>query len=277
MYGKGWNGKGSGGGKGGWGGEEMMMQMMMMLAKGKGKGGGWQGEEDYGDGKRGSKRKHRAGASRGSGISDETIAAIDIEEATSDEVQAFVDEHACEAHAVTKFKNLNPKLQKIVINQGSMADAKDQTAVLMSRVRRIVDLKPGDWFCPKCSDIVFGKNDACRKCGEERSEEQKLANAERIGNLKVQEATHEEVLAFLSENSSCEAHAVEKFQALDPKIQKIIMKQGTMGDARDPTAVLMSRIRRANEIRPGDWVCSNCADLQFAKNDKCRKCGAAKS
>ena len=25
-----------------------------------------------------------------------------------------------------------------------------------------------------------------------------------------------------------------------------------------------------------DWICSNCGDLQFARNDKCRKCGEPK-
>jgi len=25
--------------------------------------------------------------------------------------------------------------------------------------------RPGDWTCPSCSDQVFAKNDACRKCG----------------------------------------------------------------------------------------------------------------
>eukprot|EP00746_Dinoflagellata_sp_MGD_P084887 gnl/MRDRNA2_/MRDRNA2_33654_c0_seq1.p1 gnl/MRDRNA2_/MRDRNA2_33654_c0~~gnl/MRDRNA2_/MRDRNA2_33654_c0_seq1.p1 ORF type:complete len:309 (+),score=51.07 gnl/MRDRNA2_/MRDRNA2_33654_c0_seq1:95-1021(+) len=30
------------------------------------------------------------------------------------------------------------------------------------------------------------------------------------------------------------------------------------------------------ESRPGDWYCPNCNDLQFARNDKCRRCGEAK-
>merc|ERR1719359_593610 len=28
-------------------------------------------------------------------------------------------------------------------------------------------------------------------------------------------------------------------------------------------------------MKPGDWVCYSCGDLQFAKNTECRKCGAA--
>jgi predicted RNA-binding Zn-ribbon protein involved in translation (DUF1610 family) len=26
----------------------------------------------------------------------------------------------------------------------------------------------------------------------------------------------------------------------------------------------------------GDWICSACGDLQFARNTQCRRCGAAK-
>merc|ERR1719291_991385 len=29
--------------------------------------------------------------------------------------------------------------------------------------------------------------------------------------------------------------------------------------------------------KPGDWTCTACGDLQFARNAACRKCGAAKS
>eukprot|EP00929_Paragymnodinium_shiwhaense_P018746 TRINITY_DN12_c0_g1_i1.p1 TRINITY_DN12_c0_g1~~TRINITY_DN12_c0_g1_i1.p1 ORF type:complete len:369 (+),score=96.46 TRINITY_DN12_c0_g1_i1:95-1201(+) len=34
--------------------------------------------------------------------------------------------------------------------------------------------------------------------------------------------------------------------------------------------------RDAGEMRPGDWVCEKCGDLQFAKNTSCRMCGAPK-
>lgn len=30
-------------------------------------------------------------------------------------------------------------------------------------------LRPGDWRCPKCQDHVFARNDACRRCGTDRS------------------------------------------------------------------------------------------------------------
>mmetsp|Transcript_84012 Transcript_84012/g.133158 ORF Transcript_84012/g.133158 Transcript_84012/m.133158 type:complete len:406 (+) Transcript_84012:86-1303(+) len=30
------------------------------------------------------------------------------------------------------------------------------------------DLKPGDWKCEKCGDLVFARNNACRRCGNSR-------------------------------------------------------------------------------------------------------------
>merc|ERR1719424_1014717 len=32
-----------------------------------------------------------------------------------------------------------------------------------------------------------------------------------------------------------------------------------------------------NVPRGGDWYCGNCHDLQFARNDKCRRCGTART
>merc|ERR1712176_36360 len=31
-----------------------------------------------------------------------------------------------------------------------------------------------------------------------------------------------------------------------------------------------------SDMRPGDWMCPACGDLQFAKNANCRQCGMAR-
>ncbi|CAJ1327212.1 unnamed protein product [Effrenium voratum] len=31
-----------------------------------------------------------------------------------------------------------------------------------------------------------------------------------------------------------------------------------------------------DKARPGDWTCPGCGDLQFARNQACRRCGVAK-
>merc|ERR1712107_816813 len=30
---------------------------------------------------------------------------------------------------------------------------------------------------------------------------------------------------------------------------------------------------KGKDLRPGDWYCPACNDLQFSRNDTCRKCG----
>lgn len=32
------------------------------------------------------------------------------------------------------------------------------------------DIREGDWYCPKCADFQFGRNSACRMCGEPKPE-----------------------------------------------------------------------------------------------------------
>merc|ERR1712134_42100 len=62
------------------------------------------------------------------------------------------------------------------------------------------------------------------------------------------------------------------------------MEKGGMEEARNRTAVLLDRIKRAwkgelnvdfpqHQPLPGDWYCPKCNDLQFARNIECRKCG----
>jgi len=93
-----------------------------------------------------------------------------------------------------------------------------------------------------------------------------------------------EVEQFLMLNP-VEAHAQEKFRAMDPHVQKWVINRGNLDMAitRDPTGALISRMAKLSQVAsgqvhvpPGDWVCQNCGDHQFARNVTCRSCGAAK-
>mmetsp|Transcript_23177 Transcript_23177/g.46964 ORF Transcript_23177/g.46964 Transcript_23177/m.46964 type:complete len:213 (+) Transcript_23177:29-667(+) len=99
---------------------------------------------------------------------------------------------------------------------------------------------------------------------------------ERLAALSVPEATPKEVQLFLETHPGIEPHCVEKLVDTHAKLQKVIIDMGPMSDAKDYTALLMSRIKQVNSIRSGDWVCLGCHDLQFAKNALCRKCGTPK-
>merc|ERR1712217_897857 len=65
-----------------------------------------------------------------------------------------------------------------------------------------------------------------------------------------------------------------------PQLRRLVMDAGSLLQARDPTALLMSRMKQAEagtlkvmQTKPGDWECSNCGELNFARNTSCRACG----
>lgn len=196
------------------------------------------------------------------------------------DVQAFLDENGIQPHAGDQFKIMTPDLQKRIMENGSLAEARDRTAVLicrMAKARRgqLSDTPtpaplPGDWYCPSCNDLQFQRNATCRKCG--------AANP-------VEGASAEDVSNFLSSHH-IQPSVAEQFRNLAPGLQKLCMEKGSMADARDPTAVLISRmtaVRKGHQPDspmqpkvdplPGDWYCPKCNDLQFKKNASCRKCG----
>jgi len=89
-----------------------------------------------------------------------------VEPAAPQEVDAFLAVHpGIQPHAMAKLKSMDPRMQRVVINKGSMADARDPTAVLMQRCSALTALSPGDWICFSCYDHQFSKNSACRRCG----------------------------------------------------------------------------------------------------------------
>lgn len=240
-------------------------------------------------------------------------------------VQQFLSNNTIQPHAVQQFMQLTPQQQQNVMERGSLHDARDPTAVLISRIAKsdaTVERRAGDWNCPTCGDFQFQRNIVCRSCGTPnanpvppkpapspnafsykrkmcmhylkgqctRGEMCTFAHGDeeiQMAKMAVQFQTAvppdmsnqaPEVQAFLL-NNRIQPHAASQFLQLSPAEQRNVMDRGSLHDARDPTAVLITRMtRRAleTEIRkPGDWNCPNCNDWQFARNVTCRHCGCA--
>lgn len=92
--------------------------------------------------------------------------------ATPEDVEQFLILNLVEPHAQRKFREMEPKVQRLVINKGSLAGARDATAAFIGRMASIEKiakgdfvLPPGDWICVACGDHQFMRNDSCRKCG----------------------------------------------------------------------------------------------------------------
>eukprot|EP00930_Biecheleria_cincta_P072641 TRINITY_DN59_c0_g1_i7.p1 TRINITY_DN59_c0_g1~~TRINITY_DN59_c0_g1_i7.p1 ORF type:complete len:203 (+),score=34.57 TRINITY_DN59_c0_g1_i7:153-761(+) len=164
------NKKGGGGGFGGFGGDGNYMAMLaaLMAAKGGGKGKGGGGPcgkpgckwcamgECWGSGGGGGKGKG------GGGNIDEV--AKGIMPCDPSEVDVFLAMHQVEPNAESKLRGLDPRLQRVVIAQGSMAEARSQTGMLIMRCARASKVSPGDWICPACNDLQYSRNTACRQC-----------------------------------------------------------------------------------------------------------------
>merc|ERR1712048_298695 len=195
-------------------------------------------------------------------------------------VEAFLAHSSVDFHAADMLRGLPPDLQKMAINKGSLQDARDQTAVLISRMnlatqtrgitqpslKQGFETKPGDWVCPGCLDLQFARNATCRKCQTPNP------------TLQVADPVVDEFLL----SNEIQDHAAMRFKGLDKATQEMIMSRGSLEGSRDKTAVLMSRMRqaaegtltsRSAEPQNGDWYCPNCNDLQFRRNQMCRKCG----
>lgn len=150
-----------------------------------------------------------------------------------------------------------------MIQMGSMADSENQTKMLMSRCSRFV--APGEPGEPKApgTSTTSGASKRRKKEGDQEAL-QSLPDAESA-----------DVQAFL------DAHPVDekakaKFLAMNPKAQTAVLNMGSMSEARDPTAMLISRCVMVSTLRPGDWCCPACSFINFAKKSECKNCGAAK-
>merc|ERR1740117_1675190 len=140
--------------------------------------------------------------------------------------------------------------------------------------------KPGDWNCPSCGDHQFARNTECRKCGS--------PNPDPAGSMAAKEAGHAAGQVMLGENmkpgdwycpgcndlqfaknAQCRKCATPN---PDPEAsQAAAMASGNYraGDSRGKGGGKSNN----QEPKPGDWHCTGCGDLQFARNTECRKCG----
>lgn len=88
-----------------------------------------------------------------------------------------------------------------------------------------------DWYCPICFDLQFRANSKCRMCG--------LPCEQGVKDLRDLDANQ-----FL-QGHRVTAHMATKFRNLAPELQQTVMSGGSLHGARDPTAVLSNRIRKA--------------------------------
>jgi len=158
-------------------------------------------------------------------------------------------------------------------------------------------MMPGDWTCPNCQDLVFARNNACRRCSTPKPGAACMGTPS-VASQPFSGATHGAVASpgpaygrpsfsdirpgdwhcpacfdlQFARNSTCRrcgtAHPGSSGQSV-PSQQA--MTAATFYSPPSVPAPMAGGVR-GQEMRPGDWICPHCSDHVFAKNDACRRC-----
>mmetsp|Transcript_9403 Transcript_9403/g.15180 ORF Transcript_9403/g.15180 Transcript_9403/m.15180 type:complete len:384 (+) Transcript_9403:53-1204(+) len=135
--------------------------------------------------------------------------------------------------------------------------------------------KPGDWICESCGDLQFARNTECRKCGaappgsggrEERVFEKVESFSGGGGRSTMRPGDWECAKCgdhVFARNASCRKCGAAKPDEREEMFDKAEVSRGKGKGA-------------GKQMKPGDWHCPNCGDLQFARNIECRMCRTPK-
>eukprot|EP00931_Biecheleriopsis_adriatica_P009729 TRINITY_DN1107_c0_g1_i3.p1 TRINITY_DN1107_c0_g1~~TRINITY_DN1107_c0_g1_i3.p1 ORF type:complete len:652 (-),score=154.18 TRINITY_DN1107_c0_g1_i3:131-2059(-) len=187
-------------------------------------------------------------------------------------VQAFLNANPeLLPHVLDQFRLKSKDVQKLVVSKGSLKSARDKTAAFIGRIKNCERMIASGEVDP--STIVLNSWPGSGGDGG--------WGAPQI--LQGPAASPEEVEAFLAQNPEIELHAQDQFRGKAPFVQKLVLARGSLASARDKTGAFIGRMTQCEKVAkgqvdgmsPGDWICMNCGDHQFARNTTCRGCGAA--
>lgn len=133
--------------------------------------------------------------------------------------------------------------------------------------------RPGDWNCPGCDDLQFGRNSSCRRCGTARPAP---------GSIPPPRATPPPASfkggkGMRPGDWNCPRCGDHVFAKNDSCRRCGSGKPDEDGAAAAAFPIQIAGIYREAApvgVKPGDWNCPACGDLQFARNMACRRCGA---
>ncbi|KAB2054965.1 hypothetical protein ES319_A11G003200v1 [Gossypium barbadense] len=138
-----------------------------------------------------------------------------------------------------------------------------------------VEMKRGDWMCPKCNFLNFSRNLQCLKCKEGGP---KNVRGEEIEMKKGDWLCSECSFMNFSRNTRC-----LKCKAEGPKMvatDDVQMKKGDwncpgcgfMNFASNRKCLRCKEARPKRQLNPGEWECPSCDFLNYRRNQVCLKC-----
>jgi len=131
--------------------------------------------------------------------------------------------------------------------------------------------KPGDWQCGSCGDMQFARNVVCRMCNAPKMEAEAPAAFSNNGQMTRDgdwNCPNCGDLQF-ARNQACRKCNTPNPTGGGGGGVRTFNAGGGGGRGLGPGV-------SGQDMRPGDWNCPSCGDLQFARNAACRRCGEAK-
>eukprot|EP00927_Polykrikos_kofoidii_P028705 TRINITY_DN24990_c0_g1_i1.p1 TRINITY_DN24990_c0_g1~~TRINITY_DN24990_c0_g1_i1.p1 ORF type:complete len:1638 (-),score=319.69 TRINITY_DN24990_c0_g1_i1:93-5006(-) len=143
---------------------------------------------------------------------------------TDVDVEEFIKSYDLDDRSVDALRDLPADAQEDVLSRGSLANARNPSSVLLSRIRDAVTKAGGS----------HGAKHANNDAGPPRSDTRHGGGTSRIAD---------EVEDFIR-SSDVDENAAEALRACDPQMQEHVLNKGIHG-ARNPSSALLARIRDA--------------------------------
>jgi len=128
-----------------------------------------------------------------------------------------------------------------------------------------------DWFCPVCEDLQFARNLQCRKCGAPNPNPESA-----MPNTRIPDSLVGYVGADGRLKKGFKPKKVCNFflegRCLKGAMCTYAHSEDDLHGGAGPEAWIANK-KGEGKGKPEDWTCPCCGDLQFARNDACRKCG----
>ncbi|XP_057952653.1 zinc finger protein VAR3, chloroplastic [Malania oleifera] len=138
-----------------------------------------------------------------------------------------------------------------------------------------VEMKRGDWMCPKCNFMNFAKNIRCLKCQEDGP---KKVGADDVEMKKGDWICRECSFMNFARNIrclKCKAEGPKRVNSDDIEMKKgdwNCTQCGFMNFASNRTCLRCRELRPKRQLNPGEWECPSCDFLNYRRNMACLKC-----
>ncbi|KAE8124803.1 hypothetical protein FH972_019654 [Carpinus fangiana] len=151
----------------------------------------------------------------------------------------------------------------------------DHIKFMDDKLSQDVEMKRGDWMCPKCNFMNFARNLQCRKCNEYGPKGVGLGGVEmKKGDWTCPECN----FMNFSRNIrclECKAEGPKRVSVDEAEMKKgdwTCPQCGFMNFASNRKCLRCPELRPKRELRPGDWECLSCGFLNYSRNMECLKC-----